>query len=145
MDVLDMAVDYTMEHEVADLVRSTIISFVYERVYKRYTPKVYVRWKELGGLSDPNNIESRYEQQTKTLVVQNVRDDPETKNWRWRKTGDPENTVVDVVENGGPWSWRVHIEPRPFHQPAEDYLVRGGFIDRVLSRSLDMMLGGWSY
>jgi len=145
MDVLDMAIDYTMQHEVRDLVNSTIISFVYERVYKQYTPHVYIRWREQGGLSDVNNLNATYDVQTKTLTVQDVRDDPDTVEWRWKKSGDPDMTVADIVEKGGPYSWRVRIKPRPFHQPAEDYLVRGGFIDRALTNSLAANLGGWSY
>lgn len=145
MDILDQALDYTMEHEVFPQVRGMIITYVYTRVYDKYRPKRYVRWKEYGGLSDINNIEGTYEAQTKTLTVKDVRDDPDTKQWRWMKTGDPDNTVADIVENGGPWSWRVRIGPRPFHQPVEDDLIQTKTVDRWITDGLENSLAGWSY
>ena len=145
MDVLDMAVDYAMEHEIAEITKSAIQVMVETEVYRKYTPKVYLRAGEHGGLKDRHEMDATYEQQTKTLTVQDVRDDPATKHWRWMKTGDPDNTVADIVENGGPWSWRVHIGPRPFHQPAEDFLIKGGHVDKALTAELNANLAGWSY
>lgn len=145
MDILDMAVDYAMEHEITEMVKSAISVMVETEVYRQYTPKVYVRQGPYGGLQDRNEMEAEYEKQTKTLKVKDVRDDPYTKDWRWRKTGDPNNTVADIVENGGPWSWKVHIGPRPFHKPAEDFLIKGGYVDSRLTQELESNLSGWSY
>ena len=145
MEILNMAVDYSMEHEITEMVKSAIFVMVETEVYRKYTPKVYVRQGPYGGLQDRGNMEAKYERQTKTLTVQNVRDDWETKDWRWRQTGDPDNTVADIVENGGPWSWKVHIEPRPFHEPAERFLIDGGYVDNRLSAEVESNLSGWSY
>ena len=145
MDIVDQSLEYVMEHEIADITKSAIIVMVETEVYRKYNPKVYVRERDHGGLQDRNNMEVHYEKATKTLTVQDVRDDWDTKDWRWRKTGDPENTVADIVENGGPWSWRVHIGPRPFHKPAEDFLMQGGYVEQKLTMEMAANLAGWSY
>lgn len=145
MEAVNQSLDYVMEHEIAEITKSAISVMVETEVYRQYTPKVYQRQGEYGGLQDRNNMEATYDRITKTLTVEDVRDDPSTKDWRWRKTGDPENTVADIVENGGPWSWRVHIPPRPFHKPAEDFLIRTGYADQMLTREMEGNLMGWNY
>ena len=145
MDILDQAVDYSMEHEITEMTKDAIYVMVETEVYRKYTPQSYVRQGPYGGLQDRHEMEAKYEKQTKTLTVKDVRDDPATKDWRWRKTGDPDNTVADIVEDGGPYSWRVRIGPRPFHKPAEDFLIKGGYVDRRLTQELEANLSGWSY
>lgn len=146
MDIVDQSVDYVMEHEIADMTKSAISVMVEVKVYRAYTPKAYARMGEHGGLKDRDNMEVRYEKRTKTLTVQDVRDDPETKEKRWKITGDPENTVADVVENGWPYTWsRVRIGPRPFHKPAEVFLIQGGHVDTRLTQEMEANLSGWSY
>ena len=145
MDVVNQSVDYIMEHEITEMVRDAIGVFVQKNVYEAYpNPKAYVRQGEYGGLLDRNNMEATYEKQTKTLTVKNVRDDPDTKDKRWRLTGDPDNTVADVVENGGPYTWRnVRIGPRQFHEPAERFLIDRGYVDSRLTQEMEENLGGF--
>lgn len=145
MDIVDQSLDYVMEHEIAEMTKDAISVMVETQVYRVYQPKSYARMGEYGGLKDRNNMDAKYEKQTKTLTVQDVREDPGTKEWRWKKTGDPEYTVADVVENGGPYSWRCRIPPRPFHQPAEDFLINGGYADRTLTEQMEGNLAAWSF
>lgn len=144
MEVVNASVDFIMEHEITDMVKDAIYVMVETQVYRVYQPKSYARWGEYGGLQDRNNMEAHYENQTKTLTVQNVRDDPNTKEKRWKKSGNPDITVADVVEDGGPYTWRVRIPPRPFHQPAEDFLIKGGYVDRKLTEEMESNLAGFS-
>ena len=142
-DAVNNAVDYSMEKgSVAMVAQANIIGAVYSEVYDKYEPKAYHRQMEHGGLADPNNIETKYDQRTKTAYYKNVRDDEETKEWRWRKTGDPENTVADVVENGGPYSWRVKIPPRPFHETAERWGVQNRWLDDAAKIDAENAVGG---
>ena len=145
MEIMNQSIDYTMKHEIAEMTKSAIAVMVEKKVYQVYQPKSYARMGEFGGLADRNNMEVHYEKQTRTLTVQDVRDDPDTKEKRWKITGDPDNTVADVVENGGPYTWRVRIPPRPFHQPAEEFLIDGGYVDRKLTEAMEANLAGWSY
>ena len=145
MDAVNQSLNYVMEHEIAEITKDAIFVMVETEVYRKYTPRVYQRQGAYGGLQDRDNMEATYDRVTKTLTVEDVRDDPGTKDWRWRKTGDPENTVADIVENGGPWSWRVHIGPRPFHKPAEDFLIRNGYVDQTLTQEMELNLMGWNY
>ena len=144
MDVVNQSVDYIMEHEMTETVKDAISVMVEVKVYREWTPKSYARMMDHGGLQDRTNMDAHYEKQTKTLTVRDVRDDPATKDWRWRKTGDPDNTVADIVENGGPYSWRVRIPPRPFHKAAEDFLIDRGHVDRILTEEMEENLGGFS-
>lgn len=142
-EILNQAVDYTMEHEMVTAAASVIQGAVETEVYAKYSPKRYVRQRDLGGLLDPHEIDHHYDKQTKTLELKDVRDDAETKEWRWKQTGDPDYTVADVVENGGPYMYRVRIGPRPFHSVAEKRLIDMGVADKVLEDGLSV-LNGWS-
>ena len=143
MDAVNEAVDFSMEKgNVAMAAQADIIDAVYSEVYDKYEPRAYVRQMDRGGLADIHNVETEYDRTTKTGVYKNERDDPTTKEWRWRKTGDPNNTVADVVENGGPYSWGVKIGPRPFHAVAEQWLDQEGHADIGLQHDLDRAVGG---
>lgn len=146
-EILNMAVDYAMETKVADVAVSAIQGAVDTEVYRKYNPKMYVRDREMGGLQDKHNIERRYDPATKTLEVQDVRDDPDTKEWRWKKTGDPDNTVADVVEAGHPYHYHLRPYPgaRPFHSVAEQRLIDHKWAEQALEADLKQNLDGWSY
>ena len=142
-DAVNAAVDLSMEKgSVAMVASANIIAAVYSEVYEAYEPKVYVREAEHGGLADPSNIETKYDQKTKTGYYKNVRNDPFTKDWRWHKTGNPENTVADIVEEGGPYSWNVKIPPRPFHAVAEQWGIQEGTFDMALQTDVDQSVAG---
>ncbi len=147
MEILDMAVDYAMEGKVAEVAVSAIQGAVETEVYRKYEPKMYVRDRELGGLQDKNNIERRYDPKTKTLEVQDVRDDPYTKEARWKMGQDPDGTVADVVEDGGPYQYRLrpYPGPRPFHAVAEQRLIDRKWAEQALEQDLKLNLDGWSY
>ena len=146
MDEVNEAVDYSLEKgSVAMVAQSNIIGAVHSEVYDKYEPKVYRRDMDQGGLADPHNIETKYDVKTKTATYQNVRDDPSTKQWRWQKIGDPDNTVADIVENGGPYSWRVKIPPRPFHEVAERWGVENGWFDDALQMDVNQKLAGRNF
>lgn len=142
-DAVNEAVDFSMEKgNVAMAASANIIGAVYSEVYEKYEPKVYVREMEHGGLADPHNIETKYDRKTKTGYYQNERDDPFTKQWRWQKTGNPDNTVSDIVEDGGPYSWKVKIPPRPFHEVAEQWGIQDGTFDMALRMDVDQAVAG---
>jgi hypothetical protein len=145
-EILNMAVDWAMEHDVADVAVSAIQGAIQTEVYNKYTPKMYVRSLDTGGLQDPHNIDRKYDAVTKTLELQDVRNDPETMDWRWRKTADPDNTVADIVEKGGPYQYplRPYPGPRPFHSVAERWLSQNKWFDRALQTSVTTNLRGWS-
>lgn len=145
METINAAVDFLMEVEISEMVKDAIYTMVEIKVYREYEPKDYQRWGEYGGLQDRHNMEVHYDKRTKTLTVQNVRDDQDTKEWRWKKSANPDITVADVVENGGPYSWRGgEVHARPFHKPAEDFLINGGYVDRKLTEELESNLAGFS-
>ena len=143
VDAVNDAVDYSMERgNVAMAAQANIIGAVYTQVYDKHKPQSYVRHMDRGGLADMNNVEVQYDRKAKTGYYKNVRDDPSTKEWRWRKTGDPENTVADVVENGGPYSFHVNIPPRPFHEVAEKWLIDEGQAEMALKMDVENAVGG---
>lgn len=145
MEVLDKAVDYVMQNDVADVAVGAIQGAIQTEVYNKYTPKMYVRSLDTGGLQDPHNIDRKYDAVTKTLELQDVRNDPETMDWRWRKTADPDNTVADIVEKGGPYQYPLRPDPgpRPFHSVAEQWLSRNKYFDRALQTGVTTLLRGW--
>ena len=52
-------IDDAMTKEVFEEVRDEEAATIYEEVYKVYTPRIYRRRGEYGGLGDPYNIEIR--------------------------------------------------------------------------------------
>lgn len=136
-DTVDYAVDFAMEHEVADAVVAAIQGAVETEVYRKYEPRMYERKRDFGGLQDPKNMDRRYDKVTKTLEVQDVRDDPEYRDRRSRNGGENMN-VADVVEEGGPYNFRLKPDPgpRPFHSVAEDRLIDQRWADDALQEAM---------
>ncbi len=137
LTILDKAVDFCMEHEMKDAAVSEIQRSIYENVYQQYTPRVYDRKYDQGGLLDPDHMASNYDRMTKTLTVEDMRVD-----WEPTKQSHFGRNVAEVVETGNGYDWK-QIGPRPFHEPAERELANG-VADEVLTKSLEQNLGAWS-
>ena len=136
MVVLNQAVDYCMETQVRDAAVSNIQKSVYENVYFHYTPKVYERKYDNGGLLDPANITTDYDYHTKTLTAEDLRVD-----WEPTKQSHYGRNVAEVVETGEGYDFK-QLGPRPFHKPAETALRKEA--DSILSKFMTANLRYWS-
>lgn len=123
---LNTAVDQAMENYVGAAAVLKIADAVETEVYDEYRPKVYVRRKEHGGLSDisPQNIVVQYDPTTKTLHVTDMNRDDETG-----------RLVAPVVESGQGYTYKT-IPPRPFHKVAEENMITDGDFEEALAFGL---------
>lgn len=123
---------------VAPAVKEELQTQVYDKVYAAYTPKVYERRYQDGGLGDMRNYEASVDSGTMTLYVQNqTRDDG-----YWRPDGSPDRFIAPVVEGtGGPDSDYDYggPGPRPFHKAAEQEVIRDGTVERELRKGLSAL------
>ena len=143
MNDLDGVIDEAMELKVRDAAAGYIQAAVITEVYMKYEPKGYDRKMDKHGLADireapSGSIESHYESQTKTLTVENVRED-----WEPTMRKHEGRNVAKVVESGEGYDWR-QIKPRPFHKIAEENLIRGGDVDFHIEETFKQRMGAWS-
>ena len=133
---LDDAIGKAMEGDVADAVRTAIVSAVEsevysERVYKRSEDHPYVRRDETGepgGLQDRNVMEAKYDPSTMTLEVQD-------------RSRDSGRLIALVVESGQGYQWKKSAiyktkQARPFHQKAQELAIGTGLVRDALATSL---------
>ena len=143
MGLVDQLIDYTMETDVLDAVKKEMAAKIQTEVYDKVIPKSYERKKESYGLLDfdqtpHGNLDIHYDGKIKLLTVENVRSD-------WEPTLESHigRNVAKVVESGDGYDWR-DIGPRKLHKPTEQALIASGEIDRILTKSMETNLGGWS-
>lgn len=143
MGLVDQLIDYEMESEVLDAVKKEMALKIQTEVYDKIIPRDYRRKREQYGLLDfdqtpHGNLDINYDQKIKLLTVENVRSD-------WEPTMERHigRNVAKVVESGEGYDWR-EIGPRRFHKPTEQALISSGEIDRILTKSMETNLGGWS-
>ena len=143
MNDLDGVIDEAMELKVRDAAAGYIQAAVITEVYMKYEPKGYQRKLDNHGLADireapSGSIESHYDSRTKTLTVENVRED-----WEPTMKKHEGRNVAKVVETGQGYDWR-QIGPRPFHKIAEENLIRGGDVDFHIEETFNQRMGAWS-
>lgn len=108
----------SMETEVADYVKGKVKRHVETDVYNKYSPKVYKRREEIGGLVDDGNLRSEYRAQDRTLYVyeeapiEGPRLDP-GENWKYYP-----DSLAQIIQEGAHNPWNTYgypwTEPRPF-------------------------------
>ena len=143
MDRLDGVIDEAMELKVRDAAAGYIQAAVITEVYMQYEPKGYERKMENHGLMDireapVGSIESHYESQSKTLTVENVRED-----WEPTMRKHEGRNVAKVVESGNGYDWHS-VKPRPFHKVAEKRLIESGDVDFHIEETFKERMGAWS-
>lgn len=142
--ILDQLIDYEMESEVLDAVKKEMASKINTEVYGTYDPIQYERKEENGGLLDmeqtpEGSLDIHYDSKIKLLTVENVRSD-----WEPTHPAHPDRNVAQVVESGRGYDYWKRPFKRPFHEKTENALISSGEVDRILTKSMQTNLGGWS-
>ncbi|MBE6845441.1 MAG: hypothetical protein E7508_07000 [Ruminococcus sp.] len=114
----------TLKNEVAETVKDNLQTAIQEGVYNAYTPKLYKRRKNNGGLLDRRNMESRIDGNTLT-----VRDNAPLDNGRTNYALD------DIIVNGLGYM----PFPRDFYSECADRLDETGEHTEALKRGLKKM------
>lgn len=127
---LDRAIDTIMQTAVGDAAAEAISEAVQTEVYAVYTPEVYERRGEHGGLADTSAMNYApyiYDPATKTLIVENRNRDDDTG-----------RLVAPVVESGQGYRYDFPYNgiPRPFHDVAERRMMEKGIFERTLTENL---------
>lgn len=127
------SINESMQAEVTDTTRQALRDAVYTEVYEKYTPKVYIRKMDNGGLSDtsPSIMVANYSATTMTLEVADMR-------------SDKGHLVAPKVEKGT--GIMEFIGARPFHKVAERNMRNRNDAEKALviglkRRHIDARLG----
>ena len=145
MEIVDQLIDYTMESEVLDAVKKEMESKIDTEVYSKYDPIRYERKLDQRGLLDMRDtqeggsLDVHYDSKIKLLTVENVRPD-----WEPTHPSHPDRNVAAVVESGSGYDFWKRPKARPFHKKTESALITSGEIDKILTKSMETNLGGWS-
>ena len=123
MKQLDTAISKVLLTDVSEVAKNALREAVYEEVYAAYTPTVYERQMDSGGLSDKGNMMATVDVATRTLEVEDIRSD------------DGAN-VAAKVESGYKMQNGAEMGARPFHKPAEDRLIATGEAESALEAGL---------
>lgn len=108
-------------------------------VYKGYTPKMYKRRKEAGGIADPANYEVTRKDLTLTVTNETTGNSMYDQTDGW----DP-GYITDIIESGSGYHWRgseIYQNqpwPRPFMEETGDR-----FFDTVLAPTLDAVISDY--
>lgn len=142
-DDLDGVIEEAMVTKVRDAAAGYIQSAVITEVYQKYPNPKYERKLDDHGLMDiheapQGSIESNYDSNTRTLTVENVRED-----WEPTKRSHAGRNVAKVVESGNGYDWK-QIGPRPFHKVAEERLIQGKDVDFHIEDTFQKRMGAWS-
>ena len=123
MKQLDTAISKVLLTDVSEVAKNALREAVYEEVYAAYTPTVYQRQMDSGGLSDKGNMMATVDVATRTLEVEDIRSDDGT-------------NVAAKVESGYKMQNGSAMGARPFHKPAEDRLIATGEAESALEAGL---------
>ena len=123
MKQLDTAISKVLLTDVSEVAKNALREAVYEEVYAAYTPTVYERQMDSGGLSDKGNMMATVDVASRTLEVEDVRSDDGT-------------NVAAKVESGYRMQNGAAMGARPFHKPAEDRLIATGEAESALEAGL---------
>lgn len=146
MDALDGVIDEAMRVKVSEAAKGYIQMAVVTEVYMKYEPTDYVRKLDHGGLADMReppvgSMKSCYDSKTKTLTVENVRNDWEpTRDWHRGRS-----VPIIVEENIRDYDWWKRRFKRPFHDVAEQNLIKGGDVDFHIEDTYNERMGGRNF
>lgn len=126
---LQAAVNQALVGEVFNVASQEILSAVQTEVYEEYTPKIYERRRDDGGLYDPENITFELDAAEMQLTVRNEAP---------RETGNYDSGfVAEIVESGKGYIWPPKgVGARPFHSVAEESLISDGKAEKALAEGL---------
>lgn len=121
---LNRNIGSAMNNEVNKETRDTMKEQIQETVYDVYSPTLYERQKDNGGLIDDDNIKTTLIDNT-TLIVENIRSD------------DGVN-VAEVVESGQGYKFDFPYNgvPRPFSAATREQLENTGAHKHALYKGL---------
>ena len=144
LDMFLAAVDSTLEIAMTMDVAPYAIKILQEKinseVYSVDWPTRRYRRKYFDhGLLDPREIEWNWESPTNTLTVKSVRDD-----WEPTMPKHEGRPVAPVVESGEGYDWH-RVKPRPFHKPAEEYLIKSRDVDALITNRMRDFLNTWKW
>ncbi|MGM1044887.1 MAG: hypothetical protein ACQEXX_01935 [Bacillota bacterium] len=108
--ILNKKISKALQQSVAPVVKNVMKEKIEEEVYDVYSPTIYERQKDNGGLTDDENIKTTLMNNT-ILAVENVRSD------------DGVN-VAQVVETGQGYDYDFPHNgvPRPFTEATREHL-----------------------
>ena len=138
MNYAEMMVDLVMRSAGQAKAVEAMQGAIDMNVYDAYPESKYDRKKTEGGLTDPKNIETHWENQTKTLTVESTRTDWEPVPKDGRHEG---RLVAPVVESGRGFDWWKNPRPRNFTKLTDQILEVE--IDKLLTEQAELALGGW--
>lgn len=136
---LSLAVDIAMEgKDIADLAKAALRVSIQENVYGQYSPFMYKRRGDEGGLADYDNIQATYHPADKELEIEAI------------ATGNPNYTPTDgrlddLIESGT-YNYRPadgSLGPRPFYEKAEAMLeAQMPIIEDAVAETINSILDG---
>lgn len=125
LNKVEARVHAALLNDCAPVVQQAIRESVYQNVYPLYSPSLYVRRMDEGGLTDVSRYDVYLDPATHTLTVADDRHE------------------VGVVERGIGYTWeesriyRYQPYPRPYFAPAEEAISASGVLDSLLQNALD--------
>lgn len=140
LEAVEVVVEVSMTQNVAPYAIRILQEKINSEVYAVDWPARRYKRKYLNhGLLDPREIEWKWDSRLNALTVRSVRDD-------WEPTSQKHEgrNVAEVVETGRGYDWYA-VRPRPFHKPAEEYLITSGEVSAILNRDLRDYLGTWKW
>ncbi|WP_431785781.1 hypothetical protein [Paenibacillus lactis] len=121
---LNKNISNALDVEVTNATREVMKEQIQQVVYEPYDPTVYERQKEVGGLTDEENIKATLKN-ANTLIIENVRSDKGV-------------NVAEIVESGEGYKYEFPFNgvPRPFSEATREYLENTGIHKEALYRGL---------
>ncbi|MEG1491670.1 MAG: hypothetical protein RR394_05395 [Oscillospiraceae bacterium] len=121
---LGAGIDFALETEVAEVLKQKVRESVYANVYAAYSPKMYLRRQDDGGLSDTENYLVSLSGEH-TLELLNISSDD----------GNGRH-ITDVVESGVGYDFWDGAFARPFMEEALQAGLADGSLEGALMRGL---------
>lgn len=121
------------EEDMQKVIKETMQEHLETDVYAQYTPYVYQRRKEDGGLLDADNIEIKPINNSGLDTTISVKEVAEY-------NGQPDNQIYDTlaerIEYGLPRGRVPYKRPRPFMQETYEDLKQSGLITKTLKKNM---------
>jgi len=121
------------EEDMQEIIKKTMQEHLETNVYAKYTPYVYQRRKEDGGLLDTDNIEIKPINNNSldtTISVKNIAE----------YNGYPDNqfyeTLAERIEYGIPRGRVPYKKSRPFMQETYEDLKQSGVVKKTLKKNM---------